>query len=249
MTTTRVWIWILLACAALAPCTPGSLDAQVFRGRVLDQLDDHPIPTALVRLIGEDGQQRALAIADSAGVYTLRAPEPGIYRLEAARLGYENFSTPPLAAANPDGVYPIDLLLRAAPLEIAGIAVRARRLTEEQADRLLRREIGRSPASLRYRPLGFDDITSHVDRGHNLVDVVRWGNYAGMVVRFDLSGWCFEFRGRCLEVFLNGMPLLRDFVESIPLDMVHTIAVVTPNDASLMYPAGALLLFTESLMR
>lgn len=249
MTTARVRIRMLLVCTALAPCAPGTLDAQVFRGRVLDDRDDRPIATALVRLIGEDGQQRAVTIADSAGTYTLQAPEPGVYRLEAARLGYENFETPPLEAARPEGTYPIDLLLRAAPLEIAGISVRTNTLTEEQTDRLLRREIGRSPASLRYRPIGFDEITGHIERGHNLVDVVRWENFAGIVVRFDLSGWCFEVRGRCLPVFLNGMPLLRDFIESIPLDMVHSIAVVTPNDASMQYPGGAVLLFTEAWMR
>ena len=62
---------------------------------------------------------------------------------------------------------------------------------------------------------------------HNLVDVMRWGNYAGMVIRLDLSGWCFGVRGGCLPVYLNGMPLLSDFVESIPLDMVHSIVVLT----------------------
>lgn len=242
-------IALLLASAALAMGTPAAAHAQIFRGRVLDDGDDRPVPTAMVRLIDEDGEQRAVSIADSAGVYLVEAPEPGVYRLEAARIGYDNFETPLLEAANAEGTYPIDLLLRAAPVEIAGIAVRTNTLTEEQTDRLLRREIGLATASLRYRPIDFDQITDHVERAHNLVDVMRWGNYAGIVIRFDLEGWCFMFRGGCLPVFLNGMPLLRDFIETIPLDMVHSIAVLTPNDGSMQYPGGAVLLFTEAWLR
>lgn len=239
----------LLAVAILLPFAPGALDAQVFRGRVLDDSDNTPVPTALVRLIDQDGDQRAVSIADSAGLYRIEAPGPGVYRLEAARIGYENFETPLLEAANPDGAYPIDLLLRAAPVEIQGFSIRASQASQERVDRLLRRDIGLAPSSLRYRPLTYDEITSHVERAHNLVDVVRWENFAGMVVRLDLEGWCFQLRGRCLPVFLNGTPLLRDFVDTIPLDMIHTIAIVTAADGTMAYPSGAVLLFTEAWLR
>jgi len=226
-----------------------SAEAQTFRGRVVDERDGRPVPTTLVRLVGEDGKQHAVSIADSSGVYRLRAPEPGVYRLEAARIGYENFVTPLLEVAQTGGVYPIDLLMRAAPLPLSGLTVETRAATRE-ADRQIRLITGLSPASMRHRPIRFPEIQSHLDQGHLLTDLLRWSNTVGLLVSNRIDGPCYSLRGRgCLPVYLNGMPIERDFVDGVPLDMLYTIVVVTPTDGSMAYPSGAVLLYTEAWLR
>ena len=83
-----------------------------------------------------------------------------------------------------------------------------------------------------------------------MVDVIRWENNAGLIVSYDAEGPCFSVRARgCLPVYLNGMPLLKDLVEGAPLDMVHSVVIVTANDGSLVYPNGAVLLYTEAWLR
>jgi len=242
--------FVAIATALLLLGGGDAAEAQLLQGRVLDQRDEKPVSTAMVRLVDQAGDQRGVSIADSLGLYRIRVPEPGVYRLEAARLGYQNFETPLLEASNPEGEYPIDLLLTPAPVEIEGLTVRANVTSAERTERLLRRDIGLAPASLRYHPFDLEDITHHIDLGHDLVDMMRFSNLAGIVVKLDLEGWCFSLRGFvCLPVYLDGTPLLRDFVDTVPLDMVVTIAVVTPSDGSLAYPLGAVLLYSQAWAR
>lgn len=237
---------VFVVALALAFGAPAA--AQTFAGRVLDSFDESPVATALVRLVDAEGEQQAVAIADSAGTYQVVAPGPGVYRLEAARIGYENFETPMLEVARTDGTYPIDLVLTPEPVELAGFTVR---VTNEEADREIRRMIGLTPRSLRYDPIRYDEIQEHAARSRSLVDVMRWRAHAGMVVTYrPEEGPCFDVRrGGCLPVYLNGMLILKDFVEAVPLDMVHSIVIVTPTDASVIYPRGAVLLYSEAWLR
>lgn len=235
-----------LLCVLAAP----PLRAQTFAGRVIEDGSDQPVAAALVRLLDDEGEQIAIAIADSSGAYRLRAPEPGIYRLDAERIGFETFQTPLLDAGFADRSYPIDLVLRSDPLELPGFTVETARVSDERADREIRVMIGLNNASLRYRPIGFEEIQDHVDKAHTLVDVMRWSNNGGLVVSRRQDGPCFSLRGRgCLPVYLNGLPLRRDFVEGAPLDMLYRIVIVTPTDGTMAYPGGAVLLYTEAWLR
>lgn len=228
------------ALAALA--SPGA--AQTMRGRVLDDQDDRPVATALVRLVDASGDERAITVADSSGAYRISAPEPGVYRLVAERLGYDPFETPLLEAGDPDGSYPLDLLMRRAPIPIRGIEVSA-----EQAEREIRLVIGMSPRSLRAAPIHADELRAYVEKGYDLTAMMRWGSFAGMVVRRTTEGPCYEVRGRsCLEVYLNGFRMNPGIVETIPLEMLHAAVVLYPNE-SIAYPAGAVLLYTEAWLR
>lgn len=230
--------------------TPTPALAQTFQGRVVEEGTDAPVPTTLVRLLDEEGDPLGISIADPDGAYRLEAPEPGVYRLEAERSGYETFHTPLLEAGAADGTYPIDLVMRADPYELPGFTVETNRVTDEEADREIRLMLGVSVASLRFRPIGFEEIQDHVDKGHSLVDVMRWTNNAGLIVSRRLDGPCFSVRGRgCLPVYLNGLPLHRDFVEAAPLDMVYRIVIVTPTDPVMPYGGGAVLLYTEAWLR
>ena len=240
--------------AARALClllvAPGALAAQTFQGRVLEDGAETPVATALVSLVDEEGDQVGVSIADSAGAYRLEAPEPGIYRLRAERIGFATFETPLLEARSGEGTYEVDLLLRTDPYDLPGFTVMSDRVSDQEADREIRLMIGVSPRSLRFRPIGFDVIQDHVDRAHQLSDLMRWENLAGLAVRHDLEGPCFSLRGRgCLPVYLNGLRLRREFVETVPLEMLYRVVVVTPTDGSLTYPSGAVLLYTEAWLR
>jgi len=240
---------ILLSAGLLVLLVPAALCAQTFQGRVVDEADNQPVPTALVRLVAEDGEQLAVSIADSSGAYRLRGPGPGTYRLEATRLGYENVVTPLLEAARTDGVYPVDLVTRAEPLPLSGLTVETR-VTDQEADRQIERMIGVTPASMRYHPIRLPEIQSHLGKSHSLTDVLRWGNLPSLGVRRTEEGPCYFLRGgACLTVYLNGLPVSRDFIENVPLDMLYTIVVVTPTDVSMTYPQGAVLLYTEVWLR
>lgn len=182
--------------------------------------------------------------ADSSGAYRIAAPAPGAYRLVAERLGYEDFETPLLEAGSVDAVYQLDLLMRRAPIPIPGIEVSA-----ADAERQIRRILGVSPRALRVRPIHRAAILSHVERAHDLTDLIRWCNLAGVVVRNTTEGPCYQTRGRgCLPVYLNGFPMSPEFITLIPLDMVHTILVVLPKEA-IQYQSGAVLLYTEAWLR
>lgn len=224
--------------------------AQTFQGRVVDDRDEQPVPTALIRLLDENGDQRGLSIADSAGMYRLEAPGPGQYRIEAARLGFENFETPLLEVTVRDGTYPVDLLLRASPVELPGFTIETTRPLAEQVERSMRLMLGISPASMRYGPVTFVELQDHIDQNHTLEDVMRWSSFPGMVVTQTTEGPCFSLRGYgCLPVYLNGLIVKRDFILGVPLDMLYSIVVVTPTDGVMQYSAGAVLLYTEAWLR
>ena len=240
------WAWAF--CLLLA--APSGLAAQTFQGRVLEDGVEVPVATALVSLLDEEGEQVGVSIADSTGAYSVQAPAPGIYRLRAERIGYAPVETPLLEAGMADGTYPVDLLLQTDPYDLPGFTVMSERVSEEEADREIRLMIGLSPRSLRFPPIGFDAIQDHVDRDHRLAEMLQWQNLAGLVVRHDLEGPCFSVRGRgCLPVYLNGFPLRREFVETIPLEMLYRVVVVTRTDSTPGYPSGAVLLYTEAWLR
>jgi hypothetical protein len=241
------WLLVVGCAIAAVPLARAPAAAQVLQGRVVGASGEGPVATALVRLVDEEGEQLAISIADSAGVYRLEAPAPGTYRLQAERLGYQDAETPLLRAIDPEGVFDIDLVMSAAPVEVQGLTVR---VPEDDADQAVQMMIGLNPTSLRFRPVRFDALADHVARAHTLVDVMRWEYAPAVLVRETFDGPCFEYRVRnCLPVYLNSMRLNRDFMPDIPLDMVYRIQVITPTDGSVVYPSGAVLLYTEAWLR
>ncbi len=72
----------------LAIGVPRAAGAQRVDGQLRDAETGAPIAGATLRLL--DGQDQAVhaAQSDGRGVFTLRAPRPGVYRIHAARVGY-----------------------------------------------------------------------------------------------------------------------------------------------------------------
>ena len=71
--------------AAVAPAMQG----QVIRGRLADAADDAAIAGAMMTLMDRGGRVVERTLTHSAtGLFALRAPEPGEYRVRAERIGY-----------------------------------------------------------------------------------------------------------------------------------------------------------------
>jgi len=236
------WSLGVLAVVSISAGEPGH--AQTINGRVLDDQNDRPVAAALVLLVDEDGDQRGVSVADSTGFYRIEAPEPGVYRLRAERLGYDEFETPLLDLREPVGIYPVDLLVTRSPIAIPGFEI-----TTERSDRQVQLMIGLHPRSLRVQPIQYETIQDHVVRAHDLTAMMRWQNTAGIIVHETRDGPCYQARGRgCLPVFLNGFHLSPEFISIVPLDMLYTVVVLYPNE-SIAYPAGAVLLYTAAWLR
>jgi hypothetical protein len=237
----------LATIASLASLAPASSAAQTLEGRVVDDEDDRPVATALVRLVDAAGKQHAITAADSSGHYRVVAPEPGVYRLQAERIGYDDFETPLLEASEPEGTYPLDLLMRRSPLPIAGLEI-----TTEQIDRRLRLLIGRSPTAMRWGAVRREGLIEHVERAHDLTQMLRWGNYAGIEVidpvRADAPPCYLVRRYGCLPVYLDGFLLDPHLVDTVPLDMLEIVVVVGPHE-SIQYERGAVLMYTLAWLR
>lgn len=222
--------------------------AQVIQGQVVDEEDERPIPQALVALYRADGEQAVATLSDSAGFYRLEVPGPGEYHLMAEGLGFEDFRSHLLSIQDPEGLYPLDLAVRRVPIPLRGLDVTVDRM--EVLEKPIQLLIGVSPRSLRWEPILRDRIVEHMEKGHNLPDLIRWSNL-GVVVRTGRDGVCFEIRGSCVPVVLNGFPLTTrldgtsgPWAEMIPLEMVEVVVVVSRHE-SILYPAGAVLLYTS----
>jgi hypothetical protein len=80
------WFLIAAAAAALA-ASPAA--AQTIRATTLDAASGAPVAEALVRVEAADGTLVATGFANEAGVVVLRVRQPGSYRVQAQRGGYD----------------------------------------------------------------------------------------------------------------------------------------------------------------
>lgn len=234
---------LLLSALVLGPWAPGRLQAQTLEGRVLEEEGDRPVSTAIVRLLDADGKPARLVLADTLGRYLIEAPGPGRYYLSAERIGYETTRSPLLEVESPDGTYPVDISMRRAPLGLPGFEVTTKRFRE--IERGIQLELGTSVPALRFRPIMRPAIEDHLNKGHDLEDVIRWASLPSIIVKETTEGPCFQWRARqCLEVYLDGLHVNPAFVPMLPLDMAETIVVLEPGE-SLAYPSGAVLVYTK----
>lgn len=83
---------------ALATCLAPSLTSgQTVRGTVLRQVDRIPVRGAVVLLLGANESVAARTLSTAQGLYTLRAPSPGTYRIQTLRIGFRPATTDPFS--------------------------------------------------------------------------------------------------------------------------------------------------------
>ncbi|HXO85112.1 MAG TPA: carboxypeptidase-like regulatory domain-containing protein [Gemmatimonadales bacterium] len=69
----------------------GDLSAQVVRGQLTDSISRSPLSSAFLTLVDEHGTERARAITNAAGQFTLTAPTAGTYRIRSKRIGFRPY--------------------------------------------------------------------------------------------------------------------------------------------------------------
>ncbi|PYO73586.1 MAG: hypothetical protein DMD64_06630, partial [Gemmatimonadetes bacterium] len=79
----------------LVVATPAA--AQSVRGLLTDSVSRTPIAGAFLTLIDDHGAERARAMTNAAGEFTLNAPTAGTYRLRSKRIGFRPLVSPALA--------------------------------------------------------------------------------------------------------------------------------------------------------
>jgi len=73
------------------------IQAQAVRGQLTDSISRSPIAGAFLTLVDAQGAERARAITNSAGEFTLSAPAAGTYRIRTKRIGFKPYVSRPLA--------------------------------------------------------------------------------------------------------------------------------------------------------
>ncbi len=81
-----------------------------------------PIGYGLVLLVDTAGRERARSVTDAAGHFVLEAPEAGLYRLRALRIGYRGWASP-LLQLLPGEPLRYRATLPEIPVELGAIAV------------------------------------------------------------------------------------------------------------------------------
>ena len=91
----RALVALVLSLAALAPSATG----QVVRGSIRDGVSDAPLGGTIVSVLLESGGRVAAGFSDERGMYALRIPVPGTYRVRVERIGYDAHTTAAFAVA------------------------------------------------------------------------------------------------------------------------------------------------------
>ncbi len=100
--------------------------AQRLQGQLLDLQSNQPISSGILTLITEDGERVATAVTDDGGSWLLDAPNPGVYFVEAKRLGYQPWIDGPLEIQPGDApVFVYHLRPAAVPLDPVEISAAA----------------------------------------------------------------------------------------------------------------------------
>ncbi len=175
--------------------------AQIVSGRVVDATTDAPIPQTYVVAVS-GGSVVARTLGTAGGDFSLRVPGPGIYELQATRLGYTAESVV-IDVRGEDLV--IEIRMTPAPVALDPLSVSAR-------SGRIPREVSVDGLYARRQwvlPVGSERVFVRGDREFDnsprVVEVLRW----------------FRAARGCVVYFVNGMPQPpqinpKEFVETMP---------------------------------
>lgn len=248
----------LVALVAATLLVPGPLAAQTLIGRVLDQAHEGPVNGAVVRLVDRSGAERAQAITDGVGRFTLTPPEAGEYFLIAEGFGY-TATRSPLIALGTEGTAPIDLMIAPAPIGLEGIDISVEEVAAEElsAFNLSPRELGNrwiNREQIEAIPVKLDIGTiiertsvpgTQIRRPENLTP---GSDDLGLCVSMQRGrtggGW-----GRCALIVLNGVPISGPEASHLDPTTIESMAVLQPIEATSFYGTqgggGAVLVWTR----
>lgn len=110
--------------AGLITLAPIQAKAQLVRGLLLDAESEEPVGAGIVTLLNEDDEGVVSAAADERGVFLLRAPSGGAFRLRGSRIGYASAVSSVITVPS-DGFVEVVFRLSVAPAQLDPITVLA----------------------------------------------------------------------------------------------------------------------------
>ncbi|HEX6040798.1 carboxypeptidase-like regulatory domain-containing protein [Longimicrobium sp.] len=115
--------------ALIALLLSGAIHAQdpgpAIRGRVVDRGTGEPIASVAIRVTDADGAV-ATGQSNQAGLFSIRLPGAGTWTVAAERIGYADFTSPPVDVA-PGAVLEVQVRMAPATLALDSVDVRVRR--------------------------------------------------------------------------------------------------------------------------
>jgi hypothetical protein len=222
---------ILFLSAALL--IPSAASAQAVRGRLIERETQAPVHGGTVHLVAPDSQPVALAITDATGRFVLQAPRPGRYWMLARAPGYETSETD-LFAVEAEGTR-VSFVIGRPPVRLETVTA----VGISPADRWWYGGFHRRMA----RNVGGRFITAEeIERWHyiQVTDALR--SVPSLEVVYGPRGPRVRLRNpvsllsACWTMmYLNGMRVDADAINSIPAADVEGIEVYTRGDAPAEY--------------
>jgi hypothetical protein len=121
---TRHAIVVALAVASAAAGRPA--DAQVVTGRVVESVSNRPLRDVSVMLLSAEGRVLVRSVSDSSGLFWMRAPRFGAFRLTAEHIGMVPVTTEPLALSEGATEVVLRMAETAVPLDPLTVEARGR---------------------------------------------------------------------------------------------------------------------------
>lgn len=118
--------------------------AQTVQGKLLDAENAEPVSMAGVFILSAGREVLVRSASDTAGFYSIDAPEAGQYYIHVQRIGYFENETP-LFQAEAGRTYAVDIEMRPEPIRIDPLSVTVR---NEELERFLTLEFGENPNAL-----------------------------------------------------------------------------------------------------
>lgn len=98
------------------------LEAQTVRGTVRAADTGRPLPGAFLTLVDSAGRERRSTLSSEAGAFSLAAPEPGAYAVRVRRIGFRDWSSPPVRLESGD-TRSLTLTVPVEPVRLADLEV------------------------------------------------------------------------------------------------------------------------------
>ena len=126
MVGTRV---VVLALALLAA---SEVRAQSVRGQLTDSVIRAPLSGVFLTLVDQQGLERARAMTDASGHFSIAAPAAGVYRLRTKRIGFRPYLSPLLTLRAGEAT-PFSAAIDPIPIALAEVVVAGERQCDVNA--------------------------------------------------------------------------------------------------------------------
>lgn len=218
------WLSVLAAGAS-----PHHARAQAVRGVVIDDTNQQPVVSAMVRLVVGD-ELRDGRETDGAGRFLLPVPGEGEYRLEVARLGYETARSQPFHVSLSDTVA-VEFRIAPDAVLLAPITVTARSRLGRHLFERRRSEWGRG-VFLDRRAIDSLAPTRSADVLAGVEDVVvRWDIGTTSSGFRDLIPNVWSVRGRGCVLYMVDFVPVRSLTEDGTSDWSgYQLGMLDPDD-------------------